>query len=187
MSGTSSISPAGTAAGGWGCGRPLRRALDVLRDDPPLGAGCRRATARSMPQLARDAARERRCLDAAAGRGGAAAGLRVADRICGRLHGRLSARSSLAAGAADPSAGSSATLSPRPSGRSSSRAGAAEPPRRLATVVDAPSTADTSSPCSPITATVRPTSTSPSWTAILSRTPEASASTSWVTFSVSSS
>ena len=40
---------------------------------------------------------------------------------------------------------------------------------------------------SPITATVRPTGTSPEETAILSRTPEASASTSWVTLSVSSS
>src|SRR5688500_13598361 len=46
---------------------------------------------------------------------------------------------------------------------------------------------ETSSPSSPITAIVRPTSTSPSETAILSRTPEASASTSCVTLSVSSS
>src|SRR5262249_4808793 len=51
----------------------------------------------------------------------------------------------------------------------------------------APEMAGTSSPCSPITATVWPTSTSPSATAILSRTPDASASTSCVTFSVSSS
>ena len=45
----------------------------------------------------------------------------------------------------------------------------------------------TSSPAAPITATVLPTSTSPSWTRIRRSTPEASASTSCVTFSVSSS
>ena len=45
----------------------------------------------------------------------------------------------------------------------------------------------TDSPCSPITAIVFPTSTSPSEIAILSSTPDASASTSWVTLSVSSS
>ena len=45
----------------------------------------------------------------------------------------------------------------------------------------------TSSPSSPITAIVLPTSTSPSSTAIFRRTPDASASTSWVTLSVSSS
>ena len=44
-----------------------------------------------------------------------------------------------------------------------------------------------SSPSAPITAIALPTSTSPSWTRIESRTPEASASTSCVTFSVSSS
>jgi hypothetical protein len=43
------------------------------------------------------------------------------------------------------------------------------------------------SPCSPIQAIVCPTGTSPSATAIRSRTPDASASTSWVTLSVSSS
>jgi len=42
-------------------------------------------------------------------------------------------------------------------------------------------------PSSPITATVRPTGTSPDSTAIFSSTPLASASTSWVTFSVSTS
>ena len=46
---------------------------------------------------------------------------------------------------------------------------------------------ETSSPSSPITAIVLPTSTSPSETAIFSRTPDASASTSCVTLSVSSS
>ena len=46
---------------------------------------------------------------------------------------------------------------------------------------------ETSSPCSPMTAIVLPTSTSPSSTAIFSRTPDASASTSCVTLSVSSS
>src|SRR5712691_2393375 len=45
----------------------------------------------------------------------------------------------------------------------------------------------TASPSSPITAIVLPTSTSPSDTAIFSRTPDASASTSCVTLSVSSS
>src|SRR6266851_1596326 len=45
----------------------------------------------------------------------------------------------------------------------------------------------TCSPCSPITAIVLPTSTSPEEIAIFSRTPEASASTSCVTLSVSSS
>ena len=45
----------------------------------------------------------------------------------------------------------------------------------------------TSSPSCPMIAIVRPTSTSPSCTAILSRTPEKSASTSCVTLSVSSS
>src|SRR5207302_10171068 len=45
----------------------------------------------------------------------------------------------------------------------------------------------TFSPASPITAIVLPTSTSPSWTEIFSNTPDASASTSWVTLSVSSS
>ena len=48
-------------------------------------------------------------------------------------------------------------------------------------------TEDTSSPAVPITAMVLPTSTSPSSTRILSRTPSASASTSCVTLSVSSS
>ena len=47
--------------------------------------------------------------------------------------------------------------------------------------------AETCSPSSPITAIVCPTGTSPSATAIFSRTPEASASTSCVTLSVSSS
>ena len=45
----------------------------------------------------------------------------------------------------------------------------------------------TDSPSWPIRAIVRPTSTSPSSTAMRSRTPDASASTSWVTLSVSSS
>src|SRR5919198_1167435 len=49
------------------------------------------------------------------------------------------------------------------------------------------SATSTFSPCSPITAIVLPTSTSPSLTAIFSRTPDASASTSCVTLSVSSS
>ena len=44
-----------------------------------------------------------------------------------------------------------------------------------------------SSPSLPMTPTVVPTSTSPSATTILSRMPSASASTSWVTLSVSSS
>src|SRR6266516_3776291 len=47
--------------------------------------------------------------------------------------------------------------------------------------------ASTCSPCSPITAIVLPTSTSPEEIAIFRRTPDASASTSCVTFSVSSS
>ena len=47
--------------------------------------------------------------------------------------------------------------------------------------------ADTDSPLSPMKPIVLPTSTSPSVTAILSRTPLASASTSCVTLSVSSS
>src|SRR5207249_11531499 len=50
-----------------------------------------------------------------------------------------------------------------------------------------PASASTCSPCSPITAIVLPTATSPSATAIFRRTPDASASTSWVTLSVSSS
>src|SRR5207237_5778700 len=56
-------------------------------------------------------------------------------------------------------------------------------------VPDVPSTAasGTSSPSEPMNATVCPTGTSPSATAILSRTPAASASTSCVTLSVSSS
>ena len=58
----------------------------------------------------------------------------------------------------------------------------------------APSVSDTgsaavasviASPCSPIQAMVCPTGASPSWSAILSRTPAKSASTSWVTLSVS--
>jgi hypothetical protein len=51
----------------------------------------------------------------------------------------------------------------------------------------AAATSGTSSPSEPMNATVCPTGTSPSATAILSRTPAASASTSWVTLSVSSS
>ena len=50
-----------------------------------------------------------------------------------------------------------------------------------------PDTSGTSSPASPMNAIVVPTGTSPSETAILSSTPPASASTSCVTFSVSSS
>ena len=51
----------------------------------------------------------------------------------------------------------------------------------------AAATSGTSSPSEPMNATVCPTGTSPSATAILSRTPAASASTSCVTLSVSSS
>ena len=47
--------------------------------------------------------------------------------------------------------------------------------------------ADTSSSCAPMIPTVVPTSTSPSATTIFRRTPSDSASTSWVTLSVSSS
>ena len=50
-----------------------------------------------------------------------------------------------------------------------------------------PDTSGTASPFSPMNAIVVPTGTSPSETAILSRTPAASASTSCVTLSVSSS
>src|SRR5439155_269740 len=50
-----------------------------------------------------------------------------------------------------------------------------------------PDTSGTDSPGSPMKAIVVPTGTSPSGTAILSSTPAASASTSCVTFSVSSS
>src|SRR5207249_4468265 len=65
---------------------------------------------------------------------------------------------------------------------SSSRAGPGEPSSSGRS-----STSGTSSPCSPMTAIVWPTGTSPSCTAIFRRTPEKSASTSCVTLSVSSS
>ena len=75
-----------------------------------------------------------------------------------------------------------------PSSRSASRFGAREPSSCGVSSASVSSAAcGTSSPSSPMTATVCPTGTSPSWTAIFSRTPEASASTSCVTFSVSSS
>ena len=50
-----------------------------------------------------------------------------------------------------------------------------------------PDTSGRDSPCSPMNAIVVPTGTSPSATAIFSNTPAASASTSCVTLSVSSS
>ena len=84
----------------------------------------------------------------------------------------------------------------RPRSRSSSRAGPGEPSSwassststSFAAASSSPAgSAATSSPCSPITAIVLPTSTSPAETEIFKRTPEASASTSWVTLSVSSS
>jgi hypothetical protein len=75
-----------------------------------------------------------------------------------------------------------------PCSRSSSRAGAREPSSCTdSSAFASGSGAETCSPSSPITAIVWPTGTSPSATAICSRTPEASASTSWVTLSVSSS
>jgi hypothetical protein len=80
----------------------------------------------------------------------------------------------------------SAADAARPSARSGSRAGASAGFSALCGAPPFPSSG-TSSPCSPITAMVVPTSASPSATAILSRTPDASASTSCVTLSVSSS
>ncbi len=70
--------------------------------------------------------------------------------------------------------------------RSGSRSAGAEA-GSVAACAAPSSVTETSSPSSPMTAIVRPTSTSPPSTAIFSNTPEASASTSCVTLSVSSS
>src|SRR5439155_19193263 len=86
----------------------------------------------------------------------------------------------------------------RPRSRSSSRARPGDPsarassstcsaPAPLPEACSGSTSLGISSPCSPITAIVLPTGTSPSATAIFNRTPEASASTSCVTLSVSSS
>ncbi len=95
--------------------------------------------------------------------------------------------STLCSGSDGPSGASS-----RPRSRSSSRSGAGEPSSCASSsetsVGSSASPSGTSSPCSPMTAIALPTSiSSPSPARILSRTPEASASTSCVTFSVSSS
>ena len=75
----------------------------------------------------------------------------------------------------------------RPRFRSGACAGASAGFSALRAAPASGASSATSSPCWPITAIVFPTSTSPSEIAILSSTPEASASTSCVTLSVSSS
>ncbi len=174
VSGTSSISPAGAAAGAGvaaGCFAARSTSSATIRPSGPVPESAARSTPSSRAM--------RRASGDALMRPPAVAGLPTAElpplpcAACSAAS-RPRSRSPSRAG---PSAGFSAPSSAAPSsGRT----------RSGVSPFDEPS-ADTSSPCSPITATVRPTSTSPSWTAILSRTPEASASTSWVTFSVSSS
>ena len=166
VSGTDSTSPGRQRAERRAA--PARRgrrglgALDVLGDDPALGAGAAQAGELDAA-LAGDPARERAAL------------MRppfVVARGCGRR--RLVARR-LAACAAR------LRLGPR---RARGALGGLVSAARGAALPDG---LETSSPASPITATVCPTGTSPDCTAIFSSTPLASASTSCVALSVSSS
>ena len=153
-----------------GCAAPPGRARRPRRRCGPPGP-VPRISRELEPLLAGDPARERRRLDPAVGR----------RRL--RPRRRLGLRRRPAAS--------------RPRSRSSSRAGAARAfllgaprptsRRRSSGSGSLGSASGTSSPSSPMTAIVWPTGTSPSWTAIFSSTPDASASTSCVTFSVSSS
>ncbi len=100
------------------------------------------------------------------------------------------AASAVAAAACRPRSRSSSISSagePSSSGCSSGSAASSSFSSPLVSAGWPPLSEGTSSPSLPMNAIVRPTSTSPEVTTIFSRTPSASASTSWVTLSVSSS
>ena len=165
VSWTTSTSPVGGRRRGRGrpAARPPLGALDVLGDDPALGAGPAEG-GEVDAALPGDPARERRGLDAAA--------VLAPCGGLGRASGLAAASLGRGLGPRPLSAGSSASAASSASGSRPPPA----PPR------------PTSSPGSPMTAIALPTSiSSPSPARILRRTPDASASTSCVTFSVSSS
>ena len=115
------------------------------------------------------------------GRAGASATAAVAASAVAAAASWPRARWSSIPGAEEPSvwpSSSSSTAASSDSVSSDSASAAAGAP---------PLPEGTSSPSLPMKAIVRPTSTSPESTTILSRTPSASASTSCVTLSVSSS
>ena len=165
---------------GGRCRRGLRRrdgaALDVLGDDPALGAAAAAAVAMSIPFS------------------------RASRRASGEALTRPSGRTGASATAAVAASAVAAAAS-WPRSRWSSIPAAERALRlRLVLLLDRglvrsrplrparpPFPEGTSSPSLPMKAIVRPTSTSPESTTIFSRTPSASASTSCVTLSVSSS
>ena len=147
-----------------GRGRPHLRPLDVLGDDPALRAGARQRRELDSA-LAGDPAGERRRLDPAA----------VLRRLLPRLGDLLCS-----------AAAALALLFARRAGRAFFLRILVDL-LRGARAVAADDGSGACSPSSPMNAIVSPTGTSPSATAIRSSTPEASASTSCVTLSVSSS
>ena len=164
VSSTTSTSPAanaGAGAAGAGCASARSTSSATIRPSGPVPRTC----ARSIPRS------------------------RAIRRASGEALIRPSAR---AVGAERAAPRPPAPRRPGPASRSGSRAGASagrSAPAGSASAGPAPlpEESGTASPSWPMNATVTPTGTSPSCTAIFSRTPSASASTSCVTFSVSTS
>ncbi len=169
VSAISSTSPAGAAAPGAVCGSGWKRSTSsaTIRPSGPLPRTCASSIpfSRASRRASGEALTRPSGLPSAATTGSASA---VAAAACWPR-----SRCSSICGADEPSVCSSSCSSTAAS--SSLAAGAAPFPD------------GTSSPSLPMKAIVLPTSTSPESTTIFSRTPSASASTSWVTLSVSSS
>ncbi len=173
VSGMTSASPAGSAAAAAGAGAAWARSTSsaTMRPSGPVPCSERRSMPRSRAiRLASGDAFTRALppFSAAAGSGSAWAFSAAASWPRSRSSSRSRAGS--------------------PSSWPSSSATSASPSASASGSLASGSASGTSSPSSPMTAIALPTSiSSPSPARILSRTPEESASTSWVTFSVSSS
>jgi hypothetical protein len=177
VSSISSTSPAGaaTAAAGAAFGvatAPRSTSSATIRPSGPLPE----SVAMSIPFSRASLRASGEALTRPSGRAGASATAAVAASAVAAAASWPRARWSSIPGAEAPSVWASSCSSTAASSDSASAAAGAPPFPE-----------GTSSPSLPMKAIVLPTSTSPESTTIFSRTPSASASTSWVTLSVSSS